>query len=465
MQFNSLSFIVFAPFAVLLSYALPQKLRKYLILLASIFFYLSFGIPAIFVLAAIWFVTAVSAYFIHKTRAKPVLVIALFIIIGLLVSFRFMNAAENTWFGRTVSFSLFVPIGISFYSLNAVGYLTDLYKGKMEQPMSAVATALFLTFFPTVTSGPILRAKEFSRQVENEVHLSYSRIRKGFLWILWGYFLKLVISERCALFANTVYGNTELIGLPVLMAVIAYSLQIYSDFAGYSLIAKGLAYSLGYEIPDNFKQPYLSESIREFWRRWHISLSTWLRDYVYIPLGGSRCTKLRKYFNLMITFLVSGFWHGKGMTFLIWGGLHGLYQIAEDMISGLKKKTDHKSDLRLLKIFLTFLLVSIAWVFFRSFRVLEALDILRRSVIPAGWGSLFSETLYTWGLDVRNFWILMGSILLMTVVDAFEYRKHSVMDWVVHQNIVVRIVLLWILIFMITISLNISAAEFIYMQF
>ena len=465
MQFNSLPFIVFAPFAVLLSYAVPQKLRKYFILLASIFFYLSFGVKAVFVLAAVWLVTVVSAYFIHHTHAKAVLVIALLLIIGLLVSFRFMNAEENTWFGKTVSFSLFVPIGISFYSLNAVGYLVDLYKGKVEEPLPALTAALFLSFFPTVTSGPILRAKEFFRQTEKEVHLSYPRIRKGFLWILWGYFLKLVISERCALFANTVYGNTELIGMPVLLAVIAYSLQIYSDFAGYSLIAKGLAYSLGYEIPDNFRQPYLSESIREFWRRWHISLSTWLRDYVYIPLGGSRCTKLRKYFNLMITFLVSGFWHGKGMTFILWGGLHGLYQILEDLIGGLKKKTDPKSDLRLPKILLTFLLVSIAWVFFRSSRVLEALDILRRSFIPAGWGSLFSETLYTWGLDARNFWILMGSIILLTVVDAFEYRKHSVMDWFDHQNMAVRIVLLWILVFLITISLNISAAEFIYMQF
>ena len=465
MQFNSLPFIVFAPIAVLLSYAVPQKLRQYFILLASLFFYLSFGVPAIFVLAAIWLVTAVSAYFIHKTHAKPVLVISLLLIIGLLVSFRFMNAAENTWFGKTVSFSLFVPIGISFYSLNAVGYLADLYKGKMEQSMPAVTTALFLSFFPTVTSGPILRAKEFSKQAGNEVPLSYQRIRKGFLWILWGYFLKLVISERCALFANTVYGNPELIGLPVLMAVVFYSIQIYSDFAGYSLIAKGLAYSLGYEIPDNFRQPNLSESIREFWRRWHISLSTWLRDYVYIPLGGSRCTKLRKHLNLMITFLISGFWHGKGMTFLIWGGLHGVYQIAEDLIHGLKKKTDQKSDLRLPKILLTFMLVSIAWVFFRSYGVMESLDIIRRSLIPAGWGSLFSETLYTWGLDARNFWILIVSIILLTVVDSFEYRNHSVMQWFDRQNIAVRIVLLWILVFVILISLNISAAEFIYMQF
>ena len=465
MSFSSLLFIVFAPLAVLLSYAVPQKLRRYVILLASILFYISFGIPAVFVLAAIGMVTAVSAQLIHKTHSKASLIVSLAFIIGLLISFRFMNSAENTWFGRTVSFSLFVPIGISFYSLNAAGYLVDLYKGKMEQPMPAVTTALFLSFFPTVTSGPILRAKEFSEQVDQEVTLSYDRIRRGFLWLLWGYFLKLVIAERCALFANTVYGDAELIGLPVFMAVIAYSLQIYADFAGYSLIAKGLAYSLGYDIPDNFRQPYLSESIREFWRRWHISLSSWLRDYVYIPLGGSRCTKLRKYVNLMITFLVSGFWHGKGMTFIIWGGLHGLYQIAEDLINGLRKKTDHRSDLRLPKILLTFLLVSIAWIFFRSSGVLESLDIIRRAFTLTGWGSLFSETLYTWGLDVRNFWILILSLILLLIIDYCEYHDHSVLEWFDRQNILVRIGLIWVLVFVIAISLNISAAEFIYMQF
>ena len=464
MQFNSLSFLIFAPIAILASYAVPRKLRSTMILLASILFYLSFGIPAVFVVIALWLLTVISAQIISKTHSKLMLSIAVTLIVCLLISFRFMNAAANTWFGQTVPFSLFVPIGLSFFSLNAIGYLCDLYRKTMNKPMSFITTALFLIFFPTVTSGPILRAKEFSLQIGKDIPLRYSRIQKGFMWILWGFFWKLVIAERCALLVNTIYAEPSYAGFPVVLAIIAYSLQIYADFAGYSLIAKGLSWCLGFEIPDNFKQPYFSESIKEFWRRWHISLSTWLRDYVYIPLGGSRCTKLHKYINLMITFLVSGFWHGKGFTFIIWGALHGVYQILEDLISGLKQKKSD-ADTRVLHIFLTFVLVSIAWIFFRANGVSDAAHILISAVRPAGWGSLFSDTLYTYGLDARNFWLLIICLFAGALVDWHEYHNESMMEWYLDQHIVLRVMILWVIVFLITISLNISAAEFIYMQF
>ena len=464
MQFNSLTFLLFAPAAILASYAVPRKLRSSMILLASILFYLSFGIPAVFVVAGLWLLTVISAALISRTHSKAILSGSVLLIVALLVSFRFMNPAENTWFGQTIPFSLFMPIGLSFFSLNAIGYLCDLYQGKLEQPMSLITTALFLVFFPTVTSGPILRAKAFSSQIGKDIPLRYSRIQKGFVWILWGFFWKLVIAERCALLVNTVYAEPSYAGFPVVLAIVAYSLQIYADFAGYSLIARGLSWCLGFEIPDNFKQPYFSESIKEFWRRWHISLSTWLRDYVYIPLGGSRCTKLRKYCNLMITFLVSGFWHGKGFTFVIWGGLHGLYQILEDLISGLKPKQSD-SDTRVLHILLTFVLVSIAWVFFRSDGVSEALHILKQAVQLKWWGTLFSDTLYTYGLDTRNFWILIICLFAGALVDWHEYHNESMLDWYLDQHIVLRVLIVWVIVFLITISLNISAAEFIYMQF
>ncbi len=466
MQFNSLLFVIFAPAAVLLFYAVPRKWKNWYLLGVSLLFYSGFGIPSLLVLCGIILLTILAARQIHVTHSKPVFIASVVLLAGMLGSIRFMDRANSTWFGLPVSFSLFVPVGLSFFTLNAIGYLCDLYKGTLEEPLSLSESALFLAFFPTVTSGPILRAGTFAKELRHDpVPLSYPRIRKAFLWILWGYFLKLAVAERCALLTSAVYSDPAMHGLPVLLAIAGYSLQIYADFAGYSLIAKGLAYGMGIAIPDNFRQPYFSGSVKEFWRRWHISLSTWLKDYVYIPLGGSRHGIWNTRRNLMLTFLVSGFWHGTGKTFLVWGALHGLFQIAEGLLPGKQKEGQERFSSRLFHTLLTFVLVSCAWVFFRSSGVMEALDILIRACRPGNFGILFSDRIYELGLDGRNLRILFAALVMLVWADYRQFRHGDLMDRFLEQSPVLRIIAVWIILFFVVLSVNLSGAEFIYMQF
>ena len=465
MQFNSFYFLCFAPVVILLYYAVRDTWKNGYLLLVSLLFYSTFGLPSFIVLAAIILVTYLFAKQLSKTRSKPAFLTGIILLAVLLSSIRFMNRTDNAWFGMTVPFTLFVPVGFSFFTLNAIGYLSDLYTGKMHAPLSLIETGVFLSFFPVVTSGPILRAGAFAQELRKpKESLSYERIRRAFLWILWGYFLKLAVAERCALVTGTVYGDESFHGLPVILAMILYSIQIYADFAGYSLIAKGLAHGMGIVIPDNFHQPYLSSSVKEFWRRWHISLSTWLKDYVYIPLGGSRKGTFNTYRNLMITFLVSGFWHGTGLTFLVWGAMHGIFQILEGLI--FKRKTETmRFSTRLFRMALTFALVSIAWVFFRSYGVREALGILLRAVRPGQAGILFTDRLYTMGMDARNLRIFLIAGILMVCADVWQYRHGDLMEKYLSQHIVLRILIVWVILFFVILSVNLSGTEFIYMQF
>ncbi len=465
MQFNSLIFAVTAPLVILLYYAVPKSLKTWYLLLASLCFYSTFGIPSLVVLCAIILVTIISAKAIHATHSKPLMIGSIALLALLLSSIRFMNRAENTWFGFPVSFSLFVPVGLSFFTLNAIGYLADLYTGKIDSPLTIAETGVFLSFFPIVTSGPILRASEFAETLRNPPEgLRYERIRKAFLWVLWGYFMKLVIAERCALFTAGVYGDETAHGFPVMLAIVLYSLQIYTDFAGYSMIAKGLAYGMGITVPDNFQQPYLSSSVKEFWRRWHMSLSRWLKDYVYIPLGGSRKGKWTARRNVMITFIVSGFWHGTGLTFLVWGALHGLFQILEGILFPNRKESERFSS-RLFHIILTFVLVSLAWVFFRSNGIRDALSIFQRVCIPGNLGIVFTDSLYSWGLDARNFGILALALVILCVMDVRSYRSPDQIDRFLKQSPIFRLLAVWVILAFVILSVNLSGAEFIYMQF
>ena len=465
MLFNSLSFLIFAPCAILLYYAVPRRLKNVCLLLVSLIFYSTFGIPSLIALCLIILFTYLSAVLLSRYRNSVLLAFCIFLLAGILCSVRFMDRAMNTMFGIVMPFSLFVPAGLSFFTLNAIGYLADLYKKKLDQPLSFFETALLLSFFPVVTSGPILRADTFAKELRHEpVKLEYERIARAFVIVLWGFFMKLVVAERCALVTNTVYADPSFTGLPVILAVLCYSVQIYADFAGYSLIARGLGQAVGIAVPDNFSQPYFSRSVKEFWRRWHMSLSAWLKDYVYIPLGGSRKGRLRTDVNLMITFLVSGFWHGTGLSFLVWGAMHGVFQIIEGHLPHAKGKSKDPSA-AFLHILLTFVLVSIAWVFFRCQSVSEAVSVLLRAVKPGSFGILFTDRLYELGLDARNLRILIIALILMVSVDYMQYHNKPVLDSFFRMNLPVRIIAVWLVLFLIVLSVNLSGAEFIYMQF
>lgn len=268
------------------------------------------------------------------------------------------------------------PLGLSFFTFQSIGYIADVYKKKIESERNPLDVALFVSFFPVISSGPIQRAGIFIPQLNTLHHFDYDNATDGMKLFAWGMFKKIVIADRIALYVNYVYGSvSEQHGLALLLATVLYSFQIYCDFSGYTDMATGIARYLGFDAGKNFDHPYFSKSVGEFWRRWHISLSSWLRDYVYIPLGGSRVALPRIYLNLMITFLISGIWHGSTWNFVIWGALHGLFLCVERATKPLQEKL---SIPQILRIFITFCLVTFAWIFFRAENMQEGCLIVKK---------------------------------------------------------------------------------------
>ena len=270
-----------------------------------------------------------------------------------------------------------IPVGISFFTFQAVGYMLDVYHKRMEPERNIVDYILFVSFFPQVTSGPISKADELLPQIKNPHKFDYLQAVSGLKYLLWGMFLKVVLADRAGIYVDTVFSEYQKFsGIGCGLASVLYSIQIYADFAGYSLMAVGIAKTLGFNMINNFNRPYFSVSITDFWRRWHISLSRWLKDYVYIPLGGSRCGKLRNYWNIFITFLVSGIWHGANWTFIFWGIIHGVCQIVEKIFGWNKK--NYSGFAKAGRILLTFVLVTLAWVVFRSPSIESAFSLMGR---------------------------------------------------------------------------------------
>lgn len=271
-----------------------------------------------------------------------------------------------------------IPIGISFFTFQALGYLFDVYYKIIEVEKDFLTYALFISFFPSILSGPINKASLVIPQLKSlRPYFDYAKAVDGLKMLLWGMFMKVVVADRVALYVDTVIPNyMNYTGVTCFVASIFYTIQIYADFAGYSLMAIGVGKVLGFELTENFRRPYFALSVTDFWHRWHISLSTWLKDYVYIPLGGSRCSKIRNYWNIFVTFLVSGIWHGANWTFIVWGILHGLVQIFEKAIG--QQRCEYDRFGKTVKIVITFLLVNFAWIFFRMPTVSDACNIMIR---------------------------------------------------------------------------------------
>ncbi len=352
-----------------------------------------------------------------------------------------------------------IPIGISFFTFQAVGYMLDVYHGRIKAERNWVDYLLFISFFPSILSGPINKASLVLPQIKNlRPYFDYPKAVEGLKMLLWGMFMKVVVADRVALYVDTVLPNfMNYTGVTCFVASIFYTIQIYADFAGYSLMALGVGKVLGYELTENFRRPYFAISITDFWRRWHISLSTWLKDYVYIPLGGSRCSKLRNYWNIFVTFLVSGIWHGANWTFIVWGCIHGLVQIVEKML-GVQKMKGNNGLVRLVRIVMTFLLVSFAWVFFRMPSLEDAIGVI---------GHIFNVH-QSMSLEVtsKHIFLLMvvGTVILLMkdVRDEFAPNKmrlfeskFKVVRWGSYLAVIVMIMLTGVF----------DAGQFIYANF
>ncbi len=421
---------------------------------------------------------------------KLVLILCLLINLGILGVFKYgnfliasMNHALRLLHIQAMpyQFHLLLPVGISFYTFQALGYIIDVYRNETPAEKNFIGYALFVSFFPQLVAGPIERSGNLLNQMKNIEHLKLwdaKRITSGAILMTWGFFMKMVIADRAALLVDPVFDGYQMYGgTEFIVAAVFFAIQIYCDFGSYSMIAIGSARIMGFKLMENFNAPYFAVSIRDFWSRWHISLSTWFRDYLYIPLGGNRRGCLRKALNIMSVFLVSGLWHGASWNYVVWGGIHGLYQVLADFLEPYRKKVLQKAKVntacfswRLLRIVSTFVLVAFAWIFFRADNIRVALHIIQRIFTrPTPW-ILFNGELFTLGLDRIEMNILVVSVLILGLVDYVRYKKKLTIDaFLMEQNLWFEWTALIGMILMIYIfgkyGPAFNAQQFIYFQF
>ncbi|MBO4901995.1 MAG: MBOAT family protein [Lachnospiraceae bacterium] len=478
MLFNSVEFLMFFPVVCVLYYLTPYRFR-YLLLLAAGYIFYAFAEPsAVLVLLLTTVVTWIGGKLLYDGKKNGFLwLAAAFLILAYFKYFAYICSL----FGKG-EVSILLPIGISFYTFQSATYLLDCYNHTCSPQKNFFKYALFVSFFPTILSGPIARAKDLLPQFDEEHDFDTLQAKEGLVSMLWGYFLKMVLVSRLTLLTDLVFGDASMRGLPVLVAVLAYSFQIYCDFAGYSYIAIGCAKIMGFRLPQNFRQPYLATSVADFWRRWHISLSSWFRDYLYIPLGGNRKGMFRKYVNVLIVFAVSGIWHGANITFLVWGLLNGIYQVISGVFSKVGRASGEphgsagaqtvvnshasgRGPAGGVRIALTFLLMTLTWVFFRAPSVPEALDTLQRLCGPYI-RPLLDGTLFTLGLGVKNLLFAAAALVILIAADiACEKKKCDITGLLTHVKWPVRWALYYVVIIMILFSCNLSTQEFLYFKF
>lgn len=497
MLFNSLEFMIFFPAVCLGYYCIPHRFRYIFLLICSYFFYMCWNPAYALLILTSTAITYASGLLIDsadgikdesgRKRRKNLYVALSFISnLSILFFFKYFNFAAASvvsllgMIGITVqapTFDVLLPVGISFYTFQALGYTMDVYRKDIYAERNFLKYALFVSFFPQLVAGPIERSKNLLIQMNEKHCFEFERVRKGLLLMLYGYFQKVVLAEYLAMVVNTVFDNYWAKGgLQLLIAAILFAFQIYCDFASYSNIAIGAAKVMGFRLMENFNTPYFSRSVAEFWRRWHISLSSWFRDYLYFPLGGSRKGKWNKHRNILIVFLVSGLWHGASWHFVFWGFLNGAYQVVGEWLKPWKEKLwkfchidiqvfSHK----LLSVLTTFMLVDISWIFFRntfrqSFAILG--EIL--NVASGRWFS-FEGGLESIGLTPGRLVVLLLSLFVLLAADICRYRKISIMEWIWKQGIWFRWLVYFAAIFAVLIfgvyGPQFDASQFIYFQF
>lgn len=485
MLFNSFEFLIFFPLVVGLYFAIPQRFRWMFLLAASYYFYMAWKAEYVLLIMASTIIDYYAALRMgatpEKSKRKKYLVLSAIANLGLLFSFKYFNffsdatreiLANANIFYDSPALSILLPVGISFYTFQTLSYTIDVYRGVRIPERHLGIFALYVSFFPQLVAGPIERSTRLLPQFRQAKTFDIERVLSGLRLMLWGFFKKLVIADRLAVYVNEVYNNPgDYTGAPVILATYFFAFQIYCDFSGYSDIAIGAARVMGYDLMENFRRPYFAKSIGEFWKRWHISLSTWFKDYLYISLGGNRVSRWRWYYNVLIVFLLSGLWHGANWTFLTWGGLHGIYLILSHRTARVRERLCQLTGLsalpefhKFIKVFVTFHLVLLAWVFFRSNSVSDALTHLNSmlSLNASGLAAAFGKPTAAAG------WVEMAiacgamAVLLIEHVIGRKQRIGQYLGaqprwarWGAYQAIIVVILLFGVF----------SHAEFIYFQF
>lgn len=502
MLFNSFEFLIFFPVIVIIYFLIPRKIRCFWLLAASYFFYMCWNVKYALLLFFSTFVTWICGFILQTVSEKnwsPERILfykkgcvaaSFFLNLSILFFFKYFNFTVgnlnflldkiHTNF-RLPVLDLILPVGISFYTFQALGYTVDVYRQEIEAEKNFFRYALFVSFFPQLVAGPIERSKNLLLQLKNLDKLqvwNYERIRSGLSLMLWGFFQKLVIADRISIVVKQVFDHYQEFGcVELACAAILFSFQIYCDFGGYSNIAKGAAEVMGIQLMNNFRQPYFAQNIKSFWRRWHISLTSWFTDYLYIPLGGNRKGKTRQFANILIVFLCSGLWHGANWTYVVWGLLHGCAQIAGSLNSGhsfplrpkkhavpAEKKPMPGIGIRLLKTTFTFSLVTVFWVFFRADTMGQALDYFVQCL---RYRRLQSFT--DMGLNPVNWYVLLASLFLLLLVDILHERGISLRQKIGSLNFLLRGIVylgaIWSVILFGIYGYQYDASQFIYFQF
>ena len=449
-----LGFAFVIPLITLIYFAIPKDKRYLWLLLVSYGFYIYINAAyagVLLLLTAIGYFGALKMQGDHKKLSAALCILSS---LGILVFFKYfgvlyngVNSILNIW-RLQLAFdvnSLILPIGMSYYTLQSLGYAIDVYRGKAEPEKNFAKYALFVSFFPTVFSGPIQRSSTLLKQINQGTDFNYDQAKKGLLMIAFGLFEKILISNQLATITRTAYNEYQsLTGATILFILVLFGLQIYADFAGYSHIAIGIANVLGFSLEENFKQPYFSASFKDFWKRWHISLSLWLKDYVYISLGGNRKGKLRANINVLMTFLATSFWHGFTLNYCVYNLSLGLFVVLENLFRGTKEKLIQtfaiKTDCfsyKLFNIAFVFMCYNFLWVFFMPENMSVSMDMIRRIFCDFNLGLTLSNQLYF--LDKPLLYqFLFIKLLVLFFVDLLHENNFSLSSWLKEQNVVFR---------------------------
>lgn len=486
MTFNSWEFLIFYPVVCLLYFILPKKLKWPMLLVASYYFYAFYQADLLILIIATTVVSWLASNLIARSTRpafrRLCLVVTLVVCFGVLFFYKYFNFLSGSvtglisFFGGTADplvLDLVLPVGISFYTFQTLSYVIDVYRGDVKPDKNLFFYALFVSFFPQLVAGPIERPNNLIPQLREAHKWDKDNAIKGAKHMIVGFFKKICVADLISVYVNSVYNDVESsTAIGIIIATALFAVQIYCDFSGYTDIAIGAARIMGIKLMKNFDHPYTATTIKEFWSRWHISLSTWFKDYLYFPLGGSRCSKPRHLMNLMIVFLVSGLWHGANWTFVIWGAIHGLYQVIgvltlkprNRLVTKLGFTPESKPVVWVRRIN-TFILVGIAWLFFRANTVGDAFLMLERLFV-SGWSTGIPETLEAMGLTTVAILMTALSILTLILIDRMLTHDDSPdgSDALVRRGSFVYFV--WIVFFAWALLLSKDMmSSFIYFQF
>lgn len=492
MIFNSFEFLIFFPIVLILHFALPFKLRWIALLIASYYFYISWNPELIYLIAFTTIISYVSGIVIDKSKRPAVrkmwLTLTLVVCLGILFFYKYFNFLSTSVTEILRRFSLpandftldlILPVGISFYTFQTLSYVIDVYRGSIKPEYHFGYYALYVSFFPQLVAGPIERPENLLPPLKVKHRPEAENFREGLKIMLCGFFKKLAVADILATYVNSVFNDpAAATGLSVAVATCLFAVQIYCDFSGYTDIAIGCSRIMGIRLMQNFNMPYMARTIKEFWARWHISLSSWFRDYVYIPLGGNRCSSARQSFNVFVVFLLSGIWHGANWTFVLWGILHGVYQIVGKVTLPLRKKlcealhiNRQSSAYAWWERFVTFILVGIAWIFFRANSLTDLGTLLFKLFTDWGGVGYLDLSLSRLAITPAEIVIVVLAVIIMNLLDllimqnkdsvcfnSYDEKSH------VRDNSYVYLLMCICVAWMILLAGN-GASSFIYFQF